>query len=244
MKKIFLLLFVAKALFASVVVEIVGDKNYPPYSYEESGEARGVYVDIIKSAFEKIDGYDVKFNMTAFKRAKELVKSGKAVAFFPPYYNEERTKWTKFSEPILAERSIVFAKSETLKNNVDFPKDFYGLTLCMNRGFNIEAVGGSELNDAVESKKINFIEANDNKACLSRVVRGMADFYVNDELIDISNFVDIKRGLKVKENFGHVGFTLNDKDYPYLKDFQKKFDKVIIQMKKDHEIEEIVKKYR
>lgn len=31
---------------------------------------KGVYVDILKAAFEQIDGYDVKFNMTAWKKDK------------------------------------------------------------------------------------------------------------------------------------------------------------------------------
>lgn len=244
MKKLLSVLFFTIGLYGTQIVELSGDKGYPPYSYEENGIAKGVYVDILKKAFDKIEDYEVKFNMVAYKRAISMVKSGLTVAFFPPYYGKERIKWTKFSVPILAERTIVFSKREILKEKVNYPEDFYGMKVCLNRGFNKSLLGGEKFAKAIGEKKLILIEGNDNKACLNRVVRGMADFYINDQLIDTSRFKSIVKGMKAKDNFGHIGFTLKTEKYPYIEDLEMKLNDVIKQMKLSGEIESILKKYK
>ena len=244
MKKLFLGLTFSICLYAGQIVELAGDKDYPPYSYSENGVAKGVYVDIIKSIFSKIDGYDVKFKMMAWKKAQIMVKTGKVVGFFPPYYSKQRLRWTKFSEPILNEKTIIFAKDEFIKKNKVFPKDFYGTTLCLNRGFMPEVMGGDKLVKAIKNDKIKLVEASKNKDCLNRVKRGLADFYINDQFIDISNFSMIDRGLSLKSNSGHIGFSLKDKKYPYIDDLKTKIDNTIVLMKKNGDIENIVKKYK
>jgi len=244
MSKVVILLFLLiSSIWSAQIIELAGDMNYPPYSYKKDGKAQGVYVDIIKSAFNKIPQYDVKFKMMAWKRAIVMVKSGKICGFFPPYYSEERTIWTKFSEPILGETTIVFAKENILKDKKRYPEDFQGLTVCLNRGFTL-ITGGFKFKKMVENKKIKFIEANSNKGCLARVKRGMADFYINDQLIDISKFPSIKRGEKATTNFGHIGFTLKDKKYPFLADLQQQLNKILKQMKASGEIDLIVQKYK
>jgi polar amino acid transport system substrate-binding protein len=224
------------------LVELAGDKSYPPYSYSEQGVAKGIYPEILMLAFSKIPDYQLKIKMMAWKRAIVYVKKGKAVGFFPPYYSKERTTWLNFSVPILAETLVVFAKQETLNSHKNFPKGFTGLTACMNRGFTL-VTGGLEFKKAVENKTIQLIEGNDNKACLNRVSRGIADFYINDRLIDTSKFPMIKRGEKASESFGHIGFTLKTKNYPFIDDLTNKFNQVIKQMKENGEIEKILKKY-
>lgn len=244
MKKTLFFLSLLTSLYSAQTVELSGDMNYPPYSYVENGTPKGVYVDIIKTAFKRIKEYDVKFNMMAYKRAIAMVKQGKTVGFFPPYYGIDRTRWTKFSEPILAETTIVFAKENILKDRTTYPEDFYGKTLCLNRGFNKSLLGGDKLASDIENKNIKLIEANNNQACLSRVSRGLADFYINDQLIDTSKFPNIKKGMNVKGNFGHVGFTLKKKNYKYIDDLELKFNQAIKDLKNDGTIDKILLKYK
>jgi len=241
-KTLLLVVVFITQLYSTQIVKLLGDKSYPPYSYLEDSVAKGVYVDIIKAAFAKIPEYDVEFRMASWDRSIVLVKKGKAVGFFPPYYSEERTKWTEFSEPILAEKSIVYALPETLKGKNRFPEDFFGLTVCLNKGFTL-VTGGVKMKKAIENKDLKLIYAKNNKACLGRVFRGVADLYVNDQLIDISEFPEIKRGLVAAENAGHIGFTLKKEKYPFIDDLKKKFNAVIVEMKKSDEIDKILKNY-
>ena len=243
-KNIIVSILITTSIYASQTVELAGDMNYPPYSYIENGVAKGIYVDILKEAFSKMPSYNIKFNMMAYKRAIAMTKRGKIIGFFPPYYGIERTKWTKFSEPILAETTIVFAKEKMLENKTNYPEDFYGKTVCLNRGFNQSLLGGDKFAKAINEKKLKLLEANDNKACLNRVKMGLADFYINDQLIDTSKFPKIKKGMPTKKNFGHVGFTLKESNYPFMKDLQQKFNDTIIQMEKSGKIDEILKKYK
>jgi len=236
-------LFSIQTVLAVHVVELAGDKSYPPYSYRGKGPARGVYGCLLNKAFSRMPEYQIKYNMMPWKRAIVFIKQGKIAGFFPPYYSKERTAWTKFSQPILSETTIVFAKEEFLQDKNKYPDDFYGSTVCFNRGFGHETMGGKQFASAVKNNKIHLIEANDNKACLSRVARGMADFYINDQLIDKSKFPMIIKGMKTRENFGHIGYTLKTTNYPFLNDLQKKFNQVIKLMKENGEIDEIVKKY-
>jgi len=240
---LFVIAFLSIQLLAVQTVELLGDKGYPPYSYEENGEAKGVYVEIIQAAANKIPEYNVKFKMIAWNRSIVLIKKGKALGFFPPYYSQERTKWTKFSEPILAERSSVYALTKTLNGKSNFPQDFFGLTVCLNKGFTL-MTGGKEMKTAIENGDLKLIYGKNNKACLGRVFRGIADVYINDQLIDISEFSEIKRGLTAAENFGHIGFTLKKENYPYMDDFEKKFNKVIQKMKQSGEIDKILENYK
>ena len=235
--------FLITQLLAVQTVELLGDKSYPPYSYLEDGVAKGIYVDIIQTAISKMPEYNVKFRMIAWNRSIALIKKGKALGFFPPYYSKERTAWTQFSEPILAERSNVYALSKTLKGKRQFPEDFFGLTVCLNKGFTL-MTGGIKMKNAIEHNDLKLIYGKNNRACLGRVFRGAADLYVNDQLINISEFPEIKRGLIAAENSGHIGFTLHKKNYPYIDDFEKKFNTVIKEMKQHGEIERILKSYR
>ncbi|MCU7834589.1 MAG: transporter substrate-binding domain-containing protein [gamma proteobacterium symbiont of Taylorina sp.] len=203
-----------------------------------------MYVDILKAVFEQIEDYDVKFNMTAWKRAIKMVKQGKVIGFFPPYYAKERILWTKFSAPLLEENTIIFATETTLKNKKQFPQDFYGMTVCLNRGFGINVMGGEAFVKAVQEGKIKLIEANNNKDCLSRIIRNNADFYINDQLIDISAFPTIKKGMDVKANFAYIGYTLRTENYHFMNDLQEKVNKVINQMKKNGKIDEIIQNYQ
>ncbi len=238
-----LLLLLVSQLLAVQTVEILGDKSYPPYSYKEDGLAKGVYVDIIQAAVDKMPQYDVKFRMIAWKRSIALVKKGKAIGFFPPYYSKDRSRWSRFSEPILSEKSNVYALAKTLKGRSKFPEDFFGLTVCINKGFTL-MTGGIKMKNAIDEHRLKLIYGKNNKACINRVFRGVADFYVNDQFIDISQFPKLKRGLVLAENYGHIGFTLKKERYPYSDDFVEKFNKVIVEMKQNGEIEQIVKKYR
>ncbi|NPA55831.1 MAG: amino acid ABC transporter substrate-binding protein [Epsilonproteobacteria bacterium] len=245
MKKILLItIFALWALAKQTVVTLACDQGYPPYSYKEGSQAKGIYVDIIKKAFDKMPQYKLKIIPLAWKRAIWSVQKGRVVGFFPPYFNKERLAWTKFSKPILAETTIVFAKAKTLKNRKKFPDDFVGLTVCMNRGFSLASLGGEKFAKMVDSGSINIKWGNTNKTCLNQLQRNRADFYINDRLISLKGYPSIKRGLEVKHNNGYIGWTLQEKKYPYEEDLIKQFNKVITQMKKDGEIDAIVKKYQ
>jgi len=243
MKKIIIGTLVATSMFAAQVVELACDKGYAPYSYKDGKVTKGVYVDVIKAVFDKIPEYDVKFKPMAWKKAIKQVQKGKVIGFFPPYFSKEREAWTKFSEPILGETTVIYAKEKLISKKLKFPEDYVGLTVCINRGFTLSGLGGDKFAKMIDGGSIDIKWGNDNKMCLNQLKKNKADFYINDRLIDTKKFPSIKRGTKIKNNDGYIGFTLKD-NFPNKNDVISKFNETIIKMKKDGEVDSILKKYQ
>jgi len=225
-------------------VVLVGDDGYPPYSYIENGEPKGIYVEVLRKIFKKIDGYEVKFKMLPWKRCIKNIKTGKSIAFFPPYFAEHRETWTDFSEPILQEQTIVFGKAEKLRGKTKWPDDFYTSKIGLNDGFNPEAMAGKKFATAIKLGLLSVDEAKNNSANLKKLQSDRIDFYVNNKVIDISDYPDIKRGIVAKNNWGYLGFTKNEYEYSgYLNDFKIRFNDAVIKIKQTDEIQKIVNSY-
>ncbi|MDN3683072.1 transporter substrate-binding domain-containing protein [Vibrio tapetis subsp. quintayensis] len=224
-------------------VNIYGDDNYPPYSYSENGEPKGIYVDILREVFSDMLEFEVTIRMVPWKRGLRYIEQGKGFALFPPYYTEKRDPWMLFSESILKEEVVVFGKSEKLISKNNWPEDFYGTVIGLNRGYNPYSMGGHAFGEAVKAGKILTEEATNGDANLNKLAKGRIDFYINDRLIDISDYPSIQRGLTANTNDGYLGFTKITDDYPYLANFKAQFDQAILRLKRTDKIERIVQSY-
>ena len=238
-----LLLAPVGVAIASQVVTIFGDKSYPPYSYIEDGEAKGIYVEVFREAFERMPDYSVNFKMIPWRRMVKGVKSGEYVAFFPPYYSDERTSWINYSTPILAEQVVVFGKKEKLLDKVKWPEDFYGSTIGLNNGYGIEVMGGKVFLQATQNGTITLKHAGDNVTNLKMLEKNRIDFYINDKLTDISQYEGLAKGVVAADNFSYLGFTKKTENFPFLPDLITKFNAVIEQMKSEGFIKNMANKY-
>ncbi len=239
-----LFLLNANILSAKQNVTFYGCVDYSPYSYEENGEPKGIYVDIIKQVFSEIPEYNLIIKIIPWKTCLEYFKAGKCVAIFPPYSTEERKAWMTFSEPIFRELVVVFGKPKNLKGKLKWPEDFYGSSIAVNESFDCAAMGGKKFGDACKDGRIIIKEEISNDQNLKNVELEKVDFYINDRFIDISKYPSIKKGMKVRANYGHISFTKKKGKYPFIPDLVIKFNKRIQYMKKNKEIEKIVTRYR
>lgn len=246
-KKIFLFCVLCTifnmSLFAKQEVIIYGDNSYPPYSYMEKGEAKGIYVDILTKAFDKMTNYKITIKMIPWKRGIYYIKRGNAFALFPPYYSKERLSWMEFSEPIIKEEIAVFGKEKKLQGKTKWPEDFYGDTIGINSGFGLYTLGGKKFGDAVKNGKIKIDAMGGNRTNLKKLNKDRFDFYINDKLVDISSHPTIKRGMVIHTNDGHLGFTQQNKQYTFSKEFQDEFNTIINDMKSSGEIQKILEDY-
>ena len=224
-------------------VVVYGDNGYPPYSYLENDIPKGVYVDILQTAFSRMANYDVTIELKPWKRGVNFVKTGKVMALFPPYFSDERTPWMLFSEPILQEQVVVFGKADKLAGKTQWPEDFYNSKVGLNSGFSPASMGGEKFTKAIAAGKISVEEAENNEMNLKKLNAGRIDFYINDKLIDTSEFSSIERGIVAKNNDGYLGFTKKNEAYPYIADFVSEFNSIIKQMKEAKEIDSILGKY-
>lgn len=230
-------------LWADQEIVIYGDENYPPYSYVENGEAKGIYVDILKKAFEKMPNYSVSIRMASWQEGTNCLKNGECSAVFPMYHQKSNEYWVNYSEMVLKEKTVVFGTKSALAHKSRWPSDFAGSKIVLNKNTNGKGVGGSMFINALSQWNINATESMEEQKNLRQVATGRVDFVVSDGITNISKFSNLKQGAVVNVNLGYLGFTKVDSEYKMSPKFMKKFNKVIRTMKKNQEIDKIVAKY-
>lgn len=243
-------LAVARAELISV--EVIGDNDYVPYSYEEKGDPKGIYVDILREVFKRLRGFDVSFRMLPWKRGLALVAQGDAFAIFPPYYwPEERPYIHPYSQPLLLEQVAVFCRNGVMdRARPNWPDDFYNLRIGNNQGF---LTPGAAFFGAVNAGLIDLNEVKDTNTGLRMLVHGRIDCFVNDRRAiqwELRNLREEGRydpsQHKIEEaatgdgHWAYLGYTNKKLDqFPYKNEFARQVDAIIRRMHENGEIERI-----
>lgn len=90
------------------IVELVTDP-WEPY-YADTLDNQGYISEIVKEALNR-SGYQANIRFIPFKRALNLVATGKKDAVMGAYYNDERAKTYAYSDPIESVDVVLFAKA-------------------------------------------------------------------------------------------------------------------------------------
>lgn len=236
-----------------IEVLVYAEDGYPPYSYVEAGEARGIYTEIMKLAFARMPSYRVTIEPIPWKRGLALIESGRGFAFYPPYYRPERLFIKLYSIPILKESVAVFCRNEILvRRRPNWPEDYYGLIVGVNRGYR---VGGDKFWAAVSSGKILVDEAGNNRQNILKLLAGRVDCYVSDRLSVLWEHARLSQekpqkgdrpgalveGAVVSSEHGYLVFTDTDQGrFPFKEQFLADFNAVIRRMQEQGEIDRIV----
>lgn len=152
------------------------------------------------------------------------------------------------SEPILEEKLVVFGKKSKFEGKAKWPDDFSGAKVGLNAGFDHAGLLGDAGAAAEKEGKIKIDEGPDSALNLKKLDMGRVDFYINDQLTDISSVAGgddpVVIGAEVGGQWGYLGYTQKTDAFPFAKDFQEKFNAVIKEMKESGRIAEIVKSYQ
>jgi len=237
------LLLLNSAALGDQPVTIYGDINYPPYSFEEEGRPKGIYVNILGAVFARMPDYDVEIKMIPWKRGLEYVKKGEAVAVFPPYYVEERIPWMSHSEPILSEEVVVFGNEENLRGKTEWPDDFLGSKIGLNTGYDPAVMGGTAFAKACKNGNIVLHEAYTTEANLHRLQGGKIQFFLNVGETDITSYPQVRRGPVVNRGEGYLRFTRAEDNFPFLPKFKAEFNALVTSMKRSGEIDKLAEAY-
>lgn len=251
---ILLLLFIiCFSIFSQDIdVTVYCDDSYPPYSYIEKNNVSGIYVDILKKASSRMDGYNIVIRGIPWKRGLQLLKSGKGFALFPPYFRPVDRPYMDYSVPILSEELVVLCREEILSvpRNI-WVDDYIGLNVGINLGFK----SISEEN----AKKINIQEFGDNRTNILKLGLGRIDCYVNDKVAMLWTLKNLKDsgeydeggkhsklivGATISKENGYLGYTnKNDMEFYFKEDFKTQLDQIINKMKESGEIAKIIDAY-
>lgn len=239
-------------------VTVLCDASYPPYSYAENGEAKGLYSDILRTAFARMPGYHVSIRPVPWPRGLAALEKGTAFALFPPYHRPVERPWMDYSRPILEESVVAFVRAELAQQRAieDFPAAYAGLRIGLNRGFNIIAAPSYKTMLAAGQVKQSY--ATDNRTNLLQLRRKRIDVFINDRLSILwelqqmrneglfanSGLSWLTEGPKLSSEHGHLGYTrINEQAYPYKQDFMQQLDQALLALQQDGSIARLAQRY-
>lgn len=234
-----IILFVLVVTFSSVIkgepvlVEILADDDYPPYSYVENGELKGIYVDLVNETAKFLaQDYEIKVIAMPWKRALKQIENGERFAILPPYHHIELRPYIfPYSIPMAQEDVVVYCRK-----GLDFNKVFIDsirlpepLLLGINSGY---ILLNEKYNKAVKNNNIMLVENKSTEANVIKLTKGRIDCYINDKLsiehglvllndknadFNMSDFIQVDH---ISSQSAHIGYT-NVKEYkfPYKYDF-------------------------
>lgn len=243
--------FMAATALAAQKVTIVGDSDYPPYSFDNNGEMDGIYVRILQKIFPQMTDYDIEFKLIPWKRGLAQVEKGEVLGIVPPYYRPDKRPWIKpYSDPIIKEEVAVFCNKKVMSTpRTQFPDDYFGLTFANNKGY---ASGGKAFLDAVASGKITMEEATGTDTNLQKLASGRVDCYINDKqaiLMTIKQLSakgklkgrpdDVVESQIISAEDGYIGFSAKADSAA----FAATFNALLQDMKSSGEIDAIIQEF-
>ncbi|HVK93676.1 MAG TPA: transporter substrate-binding domain-containing protein [Noviherbaspirillum sp.] len=242
----------ATAANSAEKVIIYGDDDYAPYSFVENGQLKGIYVDILKKAIEKMPStYQIELQPVPWKRGLAELESGTGFGLFPPYMKKkERPYINPYSVPMLKEEVVLFCRDDVMASpRKKIPDDFTGLTIGVNAGFNIS----EGLSAGAKSGKLNLAESKGNDSNLKKLAGKRIDCYANDrgsilytakKLRSDPQFGNFKmsEAAVISGEDGYIGYSANTK-VPYKADFIEKMNAALETVKKEGVVAKAVDAY-
>jgi polar amino acid transport system substrate-binding protein len=229
-------------------IVLYGDENYPPYSFVRDGQFRGMYVDILHKAAERLQpDYAVELLPVSWKRGLLYLERGSGLGLFPPGFKKERGYIADYSVPLYQETVVVFCNQQIMKSNPKrFPEDFKGMSMGANRGFLLS----ERLIDAVSHGIVRVEEANSNESNLQKLAHERIDCYVSDRAAALYSAKLLRESDPSFTMMLHEAVALSDEETfigysgkanpPYKADFIQRMDAVLSDMKRSGEIDAIV----
>lgn len=234
-------------------VLLYGDDDYPPYSYVENGQLKGIYTDIVREAAQAMPQYQVHLLPIPWKRGLLMLQTGEAFGLYPPYSWRSERPYVGYSAPLLMEQLVVFCNQNVLakRSLQHWPADYGGLHIGVNAGF---LLGDEAQAQALRAEKIVLDAAKGTRTNLLKLMRGRIDCYVSDRLSAQWELQRIGREsqagtpmqaihetAQLASQQGYLGFTLRQPArYRYRDDFIVQFNAAIVRMQHNGAIRRIV----
>lgn len=234
-------------------VVIYGDDDYPPYSYVEQGQLKGIYTEIVREALQAMPQYQAQLRPVPWKRGVLMLQTGEAFALYPPYSWRSERPYVRYSVPLLMEQMVVFCNQDVVSRRKleQWPADYGGLHIGMNAGF---IAGDPSLMAALRALHVALEPAKGTRSNLLKLMRGRIDCYLSDRLSAQWELQRLRRDGQAQAPLqairetaqlagqqGHVGFTQRQPAaYPYRDDFIEQFNAAIVRMQASGAIRRIV----
>ncbi len=243
-----------------IEVTIHVDNNYKPFCYEENGEAKGIYVKILKAAFSKMDGFAVTLKPVPWKRGKLMMKEGDGLGLTPAFFHGHDWPYLyPYSLPFYTETIVTICNRKILsEKRSNWPDDYQNLTIGNVAGF--DGWGGDEFRALVQEGKIKYFESHGSEKTIKMLINERYDCIMMEKFAfesEIKRFIEngmydekkhptLQQGAIIGTDSVYIGYSepaIKLGKYPFYSDFRKLFDATIYKMIKSGEINIIISNY-
>lgn len=235
---LFSLLLCSTALAQGTIVMVA--EEFPPFSYLEEGEYKGIDVDILKEASKRL-GVEIKIQFYPWARAMAKVKKGEANAIFGVYRNSDREQYFYYADEPLSYETAVLVVPESSTRKANMLEDIEGWRVAQLRDTSY-----SDQFDAY--MQIERVWVHANKQSLELLNRKRVDAAIFNELVFnyrkavLDEMLDFKKlDLTVSKEPQHVVFS--KAMGPSHKLLAEKYSVAIKQLRKEGVINKIVRSY-
>lgn len=246
MKKLILLIFFISifSIFSEAeepVLLVTG--NWPPYS-GKSAKNFGIYSEAALIAFKKMN-IPMKFEFYPWSRCEEILAKGNAFASYPYVKTEKRLLSYSFTVPLNNAHNVFFYYNNPAFNSFK-NKDFKDL-----KQYQIGTVRGYYYVDLFKKYDLNTFSSNNDEEALNLLKARRIELYSNDLIVGL--YLINKYFPNEKQKFKYFfakQYTKKPLHYMVSKKYNnsykifKQFNRTLIKMKRNGEINRIIKKYK
>ncbi|MCA1988535.1 MAG: transporter substrate-binding domain-containing protein [Desulfarculus sp.] len=180
----------AASLAAAAQPLTIACEQYPPYEFLENGQPRGLCVELVQEACQRL-GLTPEFRFMAWTQAQEQVRTGQVQAIMSLYRTPERERFLVFPARQLAEERVAAVVRKDSGVRVRGVDDLAGLRVGVNAGYAYGPV-------IDELQGLNKVEVTSLGDLLRDLVEGKTDVALGNEMTMIHLAFQLKLTRKLE----------------------------------------------
>ena len=242
-----------------IEVTVYVDDSYRPFSYLENGVPRGIYVDILRTAFARMEGFKVALHAVPWERGKYMMEKGEGLALAPVFFHGHDWPYLHpYSVAFSTEIIQAICTEDVLSSpRPTWPDDYTGLTIGNVTGF--DGWGGEKFRAMVAEGRIDYEEARGTRSNILKLAENRVDCIMMEqkafdhalrELMDSGDHTNgmkhLKKGAIIGTDPVYIGYSRPAREkglYPFQFEFMQAFDSELYRMIKRGEVAEIMNSY-
>ena len=251
---------VLPAFGEKIDVTIYVDDAYKPFSFKgKDGKAKGIYINVLSTAFSRMKDFNVTIRPIPWKRGKHLMETGDGFGLAPAFYHGHDWPYLyPYSLAFYTETITAVCTDQVLETpRLNWPEDYIGLRIGNVAGY--DGWGGTEFRKLVKDGKIQYQEAKGSAENILKLgARRVHCIMMEDTAFDYSyaklklsgqyseRMARIKKGAIIGVYPVYIGYSKTARKmgkYPFQFDFMQAFDNEIYKMIKSGEIKKIMSSY-
>lgn len=219
---------------------VVGTRFEGIYERRNNGEFAGMGVDLLR-LFAQRYSYQLRFDLYPWRRAQELINTGKADVLVGPYKSAERLRSMRFSaQPFFRDEVAFYVRADRMP----IWEGDYG----MLKGRRIVTLNGWSYGPAFTKAQpqLNISVANSVENGLKMLAVGHVEMFatnrrdtdpvvaalgLQDKLMALAPLIDVQDA--------YFAYPLA----PRLRDVSAQMDQLLLEMKKNGELEKLARRY-